>query len=64
MRYGKRIFARAIYKLLEVDSSSINTGTYKYDLMDVARQVMSNQSRRLLPQIKEAFENKNKFLFG
>lgn len=63
MRYDEKSFACALSNLLEVDPSIINKSTYKYDLMDVARQIMSNQSRRLLPKIKDAFENKNKFLF-
>ena len=30
--------------------------TYKYDLVDLARQVMANESRTMLPQIKAAYD--------
>ncbi len=41
-----------------------STETYRYDLVDVARQVMANESRRLLPLIKQAYDSKNKFAFA
>ena len=41
-----------------------STETYRYDLVDVARQVMANESRRLLPLIKQAYDSKNKVAFA
>ncbi len=33
--------------------------TYRYDLVDIARQTLANESRMLLPQIKAAFDAKD-----
>ncbi len=50
-------------ELLQVDPSLRSTETYQYDLVDVARQVMANQSRIMLPQIKAAYESHDQEAF-
>ncbi len=56
-------FAMALPKLLEVRPELRTTSAYQYDLVNVTRQVVSNQSRILLPKIKEAYKNKDKTKF-
>lgn len=46
----------ALTELLQVAPALRSTATYQYDLVDVARQVMSNESRLMLPQIKAAYD--------
>jgi alpha-N-acetylglucosaminidase len=46
----------ALTELLQVAPALRSTATYQYDLVDVARQVMANQSRLMLPQIKAAYD--------
>jgi alpha-N-acetylglucosaminidase len=46
-------------ELLEVAPALRSSETYKYDLVDVARQVLVNSARELLPQIKAAYESKD-----
>lgn len=58
MRYDKNLFADALTSLLQVDVSIVNSSAYKYDLMDVTRQVLANESRTLLPMINEAYKSK------
>lgn len=41
-----------------------NSSAYRYDAVDVARQVLSNRSRVLLPQVKAAYEAGERALFG
>ena len=45
MRYNPTDFAPALTELLQVAPSLRTTETYRYDLVDVARQVMANESR-------------------
>ncbi|WP_172840475.1 alpha-N-acetylglucosaminidase [Virgibacillus phasianinus] len=59
MRYDPATFAKALPELLKVDSSLRTSSAYQYDLMDVTRQVISNESRLLLPQIKAAYNAKD-----
>jgi len=53
MRYDARLFRQALPELLASSPSLKNTS---YDLVDVARQTLANESRLLLPRIKAAFE--------
>ncbi|WP_419992892.1 alpha-N-acetylglucosaminidase [Streptomyces boninensis] len=62
-RYDTAAFARALPELLAVDASLRGSSAYRHDLMDVARQVVSNRSRELLPQIKSAYEAKDRGRF-
>lgn len=58
-RYDLKIFATALEPLLRIDPSLRNTSAYRYDLVDVARQVVSNRSRVLLPRILAAYTGKD-----
>lgn len=40
-------------------ASPQHSDTYKYDLVDVTRQVMADRTRRLLPRVRESYEAKN-----
>jgi alpha-N-acetylglucosaminidase len=53
----------ALTELLEVAPALRSTETYQYDLVDIARQVMENQSRIMLPQIKAAYESGDREAF-
>jgi alpha-N-acetylglucosaminidase len=64
LRYDARQFAGALSELLRVAPGLRDSETYRYDLVDVARQTLANASRRLLPQIKSAFEAKDRARFG
>jgi hypothetical protein len=56
MRYDATAFDRALTELLQVAPALRNSSAYRFDLMDVTRQVLSNRSRLLLPQIKAAYD--------
>ncbi len=60
MRYDAAAFQRALPELLRVAPAC---ATSSYDLVDVARQVLANESRRLLPQIKSAYDARQLSLF-
>lgn len=45
----------ALTELLQVDPALRSSETYQYDLVDVARQVMANESRVMLPKIHAAY---------
>ncbi|HZY61127.1 MAG TPA: alpha-N-acetylglucosaminidase [Edaphobacter sp.] len=64
LRYDPAALQPALTELLEVAPRLRSTETYRYDLVDVARQVMANESRRLLPQIKSAYDRKDKTAFA
>jgi alpha-N-acetylglucosaminidase len=64
LRYSAPDLAPALTELLQVAPSLRSAETYCYDLVDVARQVMANESRRLLPLIKQAYDSKNKVAFA
>ena len=59
VRYGTQEFSQALVELLQASPAVRSTETYKYDLVDVARQVLANRSRILLPQIASAYEGDN-----
>jgi alpha-N-acetylglucosaminidase len=56
MHYDPAKLQPALTELLQVAPTLHNTETYQYDLVDVARQVMENQSRTMLPEIKAAYD--------
>jgi alpha-N-acetylglucosaminidase len=60
MRYKAHDLEPALSELLQVAPALRDTQTYRYDLVDIARQVLANESRRLLPLIKQAFVAKDK----
>lgn len=63
-RYDTTAFDAALTELLAVRPELRDSSAYRYDVVDVARQVLSNRSRVLLPQIKGAYEAGEKALFG
>ncbi len=63
LRYNPSDLAPALTELLQVAPALRSTETYRFDLVDVARQVMANESRRLLPLIQNAYDSKNKEAF-
>jgi alpha-N-acetylglucosaminidase len=54
-RYDLAAFSAAIGALLKVHPSLRETSAYRYDLADVARQTIANNSRLLLPKIHAAY---------
>lgn len=63
LRYDPEEFARALPALLAV-APALRTGSgYRYDLLDVTRQVVSHRSRQLLPRIRAAYEAKDRARF-
>lgn len=63
MRYDAAQFAGALPELLAVAPQARNSTAYRYDLADVARQVLSNRSRGLLPRIKTAYDTGDRQAF-
>ena len=63
-RYDTTAFDTALTELLAVRAELRDSSAYRYDVVDVARQVLSNRSRVLLPQIKAAYEAGERALFG
>lgn len=53
----------ALRELLEVASALRTSDAYRFDLVDLGRQCLANRARRLLPQIREAFETRDRPLF-
>jgi alpha-N-acetylglucosaminidase len=60
MRYNADRFRRALPELLQVAPALRASETYQYDLVDVARQTLANESRSLLPQIKAGYDAKDR----
>jgi alpha-N-acetylglucosaminidase len=58
-RYSLAAFQPAIQYLLRVHPSLRNSSAYHYDLVDVARQTLANQSRVMLPRIHAAYTAQN-----
>ncbi|HMA49235.1 MAG TPA: alpha-N-acetylglucosaminidase C-terminal domain-containing protein, partial [Magnetospirillaceae bacterium] len=52
-RYDTALFARALTELLAVAPDLRTSETYRYDLVDVARQCLANEARRMLPHLKD-----------
>lgn len=61
--YDTTLFAQALDQLLRVSPALRGSETYRYDLVDVARQVLDNDGRVLLPEIDAAYQAKNTALF-
>ncbi|WP_168203812.1 alpha-N-acetylglucosaminidase TIM-barrel domain-containing protein [Humibacter ginsenosidimutans] len=56
-RYDTAAFEKALPLLLKASAAVEATPTFKYDLMDVARQVVDNLDRPLLAKIKKAYDS-------
>ncbi|MGA2709353.1 MAG: alpha-N-acetylglucosaminidase [Steroidobacteraceae bacterium] len=63
MRYDAEDFKRVLPEFLQVAPALRASETYQYDLVDVARQTLANESRLLLPQINTAYETKDRLRF-
>ncbi len=63
MRYHAEDLQPALTELLQVAPRLRTSETYKYDLVDLARQVMANESRTMLPQIKAAYDASDRAKF-
>jgi alpha-N-acetylglucosaminidase len=63
MHYDPAKLQPALTELLQVSPTLRNTETYRYDLVDVARQVLANQSHAMLPQIKAAYDAHDRAAF-
>jgi alpha-N-acetylglucosaminidase len=59
MRYSAAEFGRALPQMLQVAPALRASETFRYDLVDIARQTLANESRVLLPRIKAAYEEKD-----
>ncbi|MFI9720568.1 alpha-N-acetylglucosaminidase [Streptomyces sp. NPDC052396] len=60
LRYDAQEFERALPALLTVAPALRHSTAYRHDLLDVARQCVSNRSRALLPALKSAYEDGNR----
>ncbi|QES44607.1 alpha-N-acetylglucosaminidase [Streptomyces venezuelae] len=56
LRYEAADFEPALGELLTVRPELRDSSAYRRDLLDVARQALSNRSRVLLPRVKEAYD--------
>jgi alpha-N-acetylglucosaminidase len=63
MRYDPEALKPALTELLQVAPSLRTSASYRYDLTDLTRQVLANESRRLLPLIRSAYESKDRAAF-
>jgi alpha-N-acetylglucosaminidase len=63
MRYDAETFKHVLPEMLQVAPVLRASETYQYDLVDIARQTLANESRMLLPQIKTAYEAKDRSRF-
>jgi alpha-N-acetylglucosaminidase len=63
MHYNPEDLRPALTELLQVDPALRGNATYRYDLVDVARQVLANESYSMLPKIKAAYDSGDRALF-
>lgn len=63
MRYNADAFKKSLPEMLQVEPALRSSDTYQYDLLDIARQTLANESRILLPQIKDAYNSKDRTRF-
>jgi alpha-N-acetylglucosaminidase len=61
--YNAEDLKPALTELLQVAPELRSTETYRFDLADVARQVLANESRSMLPKIKSAYESGDRTTF-
>lgn len=62
-RYDMAELGRALPQLLAVAPNLRNSSAYSYDLVDLARQVLDNDSMLLLAQIRTAYQDRDRSLF-
>jgi alpha-N-acetylglucosaminidase len=63
MHYDPAKLQPALTELLQVAPALRSTDTYRYDLVDVARQVLANESYVMLPQINAAYQSGDRAAF-
>jgi alpha-N-acetylglucosaminidase len=63
MRYDPQEFRRVLPEMLQIAPELRTSETYEYDVVDVARQTLANESRLLLPLIKAAVDAKQRSQF-
>lgn len=63
MRYSAETFKQVLPEMLRVAPALRSSETYQYDLVDITRQTLANESRLLLPQIKAAYDTKDRKRF-
>lgn len=63
LRYDGERFRVALREMLAVAPRPRAPG-YDYDIVDIARQTLANESRRLLPLIASAYARKDRAAFG
>ncbi|MFF9851314.1 alpha-N-acetylglucosaminidase [Streptomyces litmocidini] len=59
MRYDAGTVERALSELLQVAPALRYSDAYRFDLVDVARQALTNRGRLLLPRIRAAYETED-----
>jgi alpha-N-acetylglucosaminidase len=62
-RYDINAFKQVLPEMLKVAPQLRASETYQFDLVDIARQTLANESRVLLPRIKSAFDAKDRAQF-
>lgn len=63
LRYDSGQFRRVLPEMLAVAPALRHSETYRYDLVDVARQTLANEARRSLPEIKAAYDARDRARF-
>jgi alpha-N-acetylglucosaminidase len=63
LRYDIGQFRRVLPEMLAAAPVLRRSETYRYDLVDVARQTLANEARRSLPEIKAAYDAKDRARF-
>ncbi|GAA2443062.1 alpha-N-acetylglucosaminidase TIM-barrel domain-containing protein [Streptomyces macrosporus] len=63
LSYDPARFDAALDGLLAVGASLRGSDAYRHDLVDVARQALANRSRRLLPQLRDAYRRGDRGAF-
>ncbi|MEV0258264.1 alpha-N-acetylglucosaminidase [Streptomyces sp. NPDC050732] len=64
LTYDPGRFDAALTGLLGVSGGLRNSAAYRYDLVDVARQALAHRSRQLLPQLRAAYQRKDRETFA
>ncbi|MEU6821285.1 alpha-N-acetylglucosaminidase [Streptomyces atriruber] len=64
LTYDPGRFDAALTGLLGVAGTLRGSAAYRHDLVDVARQALAHRSRQLLPQLRAAYERKDRQTFG
>ncbi|MFF8376029.1 alpha-N-acetylglucosaminidase [Streptomyces sp. NPDC015661] len=59
MRYEAATVERALSELLQVAPELRTSDAYRFDVVDVARQALTNRGRALLPRVKAAYDAKD-----